>query len=719
MIFKNFFLQRSGFLIKINLYSYQIFYSKNRTMSNRLSRKQQQFSGDLLEFIEKYEPQTLDIDWKQNKSGGFSAKLYWKKQYWKNGKKTSTIIIKHDGTGPARVVSYIPAEEDLIYKALCEEFPWLTEPHRRANLYGLVQSGKSRAIMAILWCSIYQWRLRPYLFCLNSVKSYNQVFGRDIKDFDAWLQSMGEASRKLTINGLRRGVDLNDPTCVTVLMNNKYQQLKINRETTTPYLIVGDEGDTLVKHWDFIQDSTSTGRSFHEFEANSHSTWMVTATPMALLNEAGVTSQTFSLSISPNYRDIRQFEKHFLTDEEHESLLKDNTMLVQVVQRALEICNVEHTWHYSSLLINTRYLMEDHREIARTLQAAGIGSYTVNSSGIIYYPPGGGVEKMTSNVYALYNHFEDLYEEDGVYRNHIIIAKRAANRAVSFRPQPGKGYGGLIGEILLPSANGASRVQELRMCGNYSNDFPRQHLFMSRKDYQKLADEVLFNIPNMVEANRTRGEARNQIEGVPIIANGPHDRPNVDDTTVANRHAMNKTLFDTEELCAEFCREKGFQIHDFTMTDDQLIQVPLTDEEKVLLEDKPSGYQRRIRNRIEATIGHQGGGFNVGWPGTDRLEELLRMTWRFNSNNAWAASKYVAAISDDGQYMNIVQWKDGFYEPDTANGRRPKTREDRTIDFEQSFPLDVSFMFLSPEGKWMYFVRDDDRVTGTLAHRDA
>jgi len=687
-------------------------------MSRRQLNEDLNFDGDLVEFIEHYEPKTLDIDFKQHQDGGFSAKLFWKRQYRRNGKKSTKIIIKHEGTGPARVIDYPSADDDLIYKALCDEFSWLTEPHRRANLYGLVQSGKSRAIMAILWCSIYQWRLRPFLFCLNSVKSYNQVFTRDIRDFNAWLDSMGETTRTLLINGLRRGTDMNDPTCVTMLMNNKYQQLRINRESTFPYLIVGDEGDTLVKHWDFIQDTTSTGRTFHEFEAQSRSTWMVTATPMALLNEAGVISQTFSLSISSKYRDIRQFEKHFLTDEEHESLAKDNTMLVQVVQRALEVCNVEDTWHYCSLLINTRHLMADHREIARTLQAAGIGSYTVNSSGIYYYKPEGGVEKMTSNVYALYNHFEDLYEEDGVYRNHIIIAKRAANRAVSFRPQPGKGRGGLIGDILLPSNNGASLVQEQRMCGNYSDDFPQQHLFMSRKDYQKLAAEVLFNIPNMVEANMMLGECRRQLEGVKVIANGPHDRPNVDDTTVANRHAMNKTLFDSKEQCADFCREKGFQIHDFTMTDDQLIQVPLTDEEKVLLEHKPSGYQRRIRTRIEATIGHQGGGFNVGWPGTDRLEELLRMTWRFNSNNAWAASKYVAVISDDGQYMNIVQWKDGFYEPDTANGRRPKTREDRTIDFEQSFPLDVSFMFLSPEGKWMYFARDDDTVMGTLAHRE-
>ena len=125
-----------------------------------------------------------------------------------------------------------------------------------------------------------------------------------------------------------------------------------------------------------------------------------------------------------------------------------------------------------------------------------------------------------------------------------------------------------------------------------------------------------------------------------------------------------------------------------------------------------------IRTRIEDAIGHQGGGFNVGWPNTTRLEELLRMTWRFDSNNAWAASKCVAAISDDGACMNIVQWKDGFYEPDTANGRRPKTREDRTIDYEQSFPSNVAFIFLTPLGKWMYFVRDDDTAMGTLAHRE-
>jgi hypothetical protein len=678
------------------------------------SREQRKFQGDLEDLIDQ-NPDAVDIDFKQNRSGGFSARLYYS-----NGHVSRVTLSHNTSQRTLRTVTYIDAQLDPIYKSLCEEFPWLTQPHRRANLYGLVQSGKSRAIMAILWCAIYQWRLRPFYFCLNMVKSYNQILKRDIHDFNRWLASKEETNRKLVINGLRGSSgDRNDPTCITLLMNNKYQQQRINRASTHPYLIVGDEGDTLIKHWDFIQDTTATGRFYHELEAQSRSTWMVTATPMALLNEKGVSSQTFELARSKEYRDIRHFEKHFLTEEEHESLAKDNTMLVPVVQRVINTCNVEGIQSYSSILINTRYLVEDHKQIARTLQNAGIGSYIVNGEGINYYSDTGHVERMNfTNVYALYNHFETMHEEDGQYRTHIIIAKRAANRAISFRPEPGKGHGGLIGQLLLPSQNGASRVQELRMCGNYSHDFPIQHLFMSDKDYQRLHAEVTYNIPNMVEANKIFGESRLQIEGVSIIANGPHDRLNVDDTKLANRHPMNKSEFDTFDECFNFCYERGFAAHAFAMTESELIRVPLTYQEKVLLEQRPRNYQDNIRNRICDSLGIQGGGFNVGWPHTDRLESLLRMTWRFDSNNAWAASKYIAMISEDRQYMNIVQWKEGFYEPDTANGTRPRVRQDRTIDFETTFPKKVAFLFLNPNGKWMYFVRKDDLDIGNLSHRN-
>ena len=677
----------------------------------KLSKRQQIFEGDLEEFLAKY-AHALDIDFKQYRCGGFSAKLYWP-----NG-KTTKVSIKHSNETKIRPIPYIDRDQDMIYKALCKEFHWLKDLHRRVNLYGLVQSGKGRAMMAILWCSIYQWRLRPYYFCLNMVKSYNQIIMRDIGDFNTWLESLGETERTLKINGLRgAGSNRNDPTCITLLMNNKYQQQKIHQDTT-PYMIVGDEGDTLIKHWDSIQDTSTTGRYFHEFETHSKSTWMVTATPMALLNEKGVLSQSFELPISKLYRGVEAFQKHFLTDEEHKSLAKDNTLLVPVVQRVITACNVEGKWPYSSILINTRHLRNDHKEIARSLQKTGISSYIVNSDGINYYKASGGVEQMNfTNVYALYNYFEELYRQDGIYRAHIIIAKRAANRAISFRPQPGKGNGGLIGQILLPTNNGASRVQELRMCGNYSPNYPTQHLFMSRNDYENLRDEVIYNIPNMVQANKIPGESRLQIEGVSVIANGPHDRPNVDDTTLENRHALNKTEFDRLDEGIKFCHQMGFATHAFTMTETKLLQVPLLDAEKTILQGSPTRSQKdQIRNRVEQILGIQGGGFNVGW-GSDRLENLLRMTWRFDSNNAWAPSKYVAAISKDGQSMNITQWKDVFFEPDTAEVKRPRTRKDRTIDYETCFPENVAFFFLNPHGKWMYFVRNDRRVIGTLAHR--
>jgi hypothetical protein len=606
-------------------------------------------------------------------------------------------------------------EDDPIYKLLLEKYVFLDQPHKAINLFGKVQSGKSQAIMAICWCAIYRWKLRPFLFCLNRSQSYNQLMMRDYQEFNQWLRSNGESERLLRVNGIQgpNGEVNTDPHCITLAMNNKYQLHKI-RQQTTPYLIVGDEADTLVTHCDPDQDMSITGPLFHSFRSSAASTWMVTATPFALLNQKGIFSRTVELPANPTYRELKDFEYHELTKEEVVSLRKNNDCLVPVVRRAIEACNVRGRRPYSSLLIATQHLKRAHHNIAKTLQASGMTSFVINGEGIFHYKPDGTNEKTKHHrVSDLYDYFEDEYKKDGMYRHHILIAKNMAARAVSFRPSPGKGDGGLNGMILLPSNNGSSRVQELRLSGNYSLDYPTLHLYMGEDDYRKTWDELYYNIPTLVKANNTdEKECRLQIEEKPMILTGRHDRPNVDDTHLDDQHGVMRHDFPTPVELVDFL--KTVKHEDIQTMTETLITIPAPVGFHLGMNGN-SAEARNIVTCVKETAGippekHLIMAWNIK---TDykRWEDMHDMKTRFkHTPDVKFQAEYLAGPSENGDRINIVKWRPGYFRVN---------RDDPGLDHERDMRKETVYIFQTIDGTWRYFTPGEYRKMGTLAHPSA
>jgi hypothetical protein len=674
--------------------------------------------GDIDYLMDKYDnkPETSELWFESKSSGGLSLHISFN-----DGRENLLYRITLNNSMPNPGP---PPENDPIYQMLVDMYPFLQNPEQRANIIGKVQSGKSFVIMAICWCAIYRWGLRPFMFALNNVDSYSQLIIRDYRDFNKWLGNHGETRRRLGINGLRgpNGQYNECPYVITLAMNNKSQLIKI-RNQTHPYLIVGDEGDTLIKHCDPALDRTVTGHLFHSFLQNARSTWMVTATPFALLNQKGTICRTFELSQNTTYRGLDKFKINLLNKDEVKSLKKDNQLLESVVQRAIEVCHVEGRQPYSTILINTRYKKVEHIAIARHLQGHGLSSFVINGDGIFHYKIDGSVEKLKfRRVSALFDYFEDHAE---TYQTHLIIAKRVANRAVSFRPSLGRGTGGLIGEILLPSNNGCSRIQELRLCGKYSIDYPELQLFVSAEDFQKIHDELEHNYPKLIEANSSYGEAREQIEGQQLIDTGLHDRRAVDDTSLEDKEKYIEHEFATKQECLDFVTGKYTSYR--MMTEETFFTtVALSDQQQQTWQRalEITGNWKREQDQIRLycettsgtwnpTVRKTPHGFNVAW-NTERWETCHMMTSRFkNTSNVRYCSQYLAGPNHDYSRMNIVRWKDGFFEPDDTAGIRPT---ERSMDFEDMFPENVAFLYLTTRGSWRYFSRSDTRKMGVLTH---
>lgn len=630
---------------------------------------------------------------------------------YKDGRKTKYIVEPSTSKFSRPIEVH---EDDPIYKLLLEKYVFLDQPHKAINLFGKVQSGKSQAIMAICWCAIYRWKLRPFLFCLNRSQSYTQLMMRDYQEFNQWLRSNGETDRILYVNGIQgsNGEVNSDPHCITLAMNNKYQLRKIS-EQNMPYLIVGDEADTLVTHCDPDQDISVTGPLFHSFRSAAASTWMVTATPFAVLNQKGIFSRTVELPAKPTYREFKDFEYHELPKEEVASLRRNNDCLVPVVRRAIEACSVRGTRPYSCVSINTHHKKCDHHDIAHALQRSGIPSFVINGEGIFHYKQDGTNEKTNHHrVSDLFDYFEDEYKKDGVYRDHVLVGKNMFCRSVTFRPSPGKGDGGLNGMILLPSNNGSSRVQELRMSGNYSYDYPKNHIFMGEDDYRKTWDELYYNIPTLVKANKTDEiECRLQIEEKPMIFTGKHDRPNTDDTHLDDLHGVMRHDFPTQAELVDFLKKTVKHDDIQSMTEETLTTIPAPEGFRLGM-NGASAEARNIVDRIKEIAGilpdkHLIMAWNIK---TDykRWEDMHDMRTRFkHTPDIKFQTEYIAGPSEDGSRINIVKWRPGYFRVN---------RDDPGLDHERDMRKETAYIFQTIDHTWRYFIPGEYRKMGTLGH---
>lgn len=446
----------------------------------------------------------------------------------------------------------VTGEARDISTRLCNEYPILGKAWPRVNVVGDVQSGKSRFMMASLWVLTYVHGLQCVLVLMNMVESYNQVLLRDVVLFNQWLRENGEHTKLLRIKGLRgqTGV-VGDSTTIRLCMGNAAQLRKVTIEEEN-VAIVCDEADTLVKHWDASMDTTKSGVIFQACVERAKSVWNITATPFALLNQVHVESLSWRLPKSPLYRGMEHFCLHLVDTAAVEKLRKDDAVVAELVESVCVEASVRGRKPYLAVLVNVRSTHAAQKALARTLaRTTGRASYIINSESPCFIKQcdqDGNVRgTVFKTVSMLFDSFEDQATDD-VYREHILIANRTANRAVSFRPSPLVGAGGLGAEILLPGkqTHCASLLQSLRLSGNYAEDYPDLHLYVSEEAWTRILGEQR-NLSTWVEKNSEWGAPREQIEGQLFQAVGLHDRAMVDDTMLEDRRRLTSTDFDSVE----------------------------------------------------------------------------------------------------------------------------------------------------------------------------
>lgn len=634
--------------------------------------------------------------------------------------------------------AYDATEDDdvaVMYQKLLEEYPMLSEAHRRVNVKGDVQSGKSRLMMAVLWCMMYVWDMDPVLVLCNKVDSYNQVLLRDVVEFNHWLGLQGIRHSLLFIHGLRgrasakasvtkdkrRGTKSRS---ITLCMGNAAQLRKIVRRPNLG--VVCDEADAMVKAFCVENDESKSGKLFHELVTRSKSTWMVTATPFALLNQKNVWSLSVVLPTKPTYRGLEQMSIHALSEETSKELKKDDAAMASFIVGALGICsdangiNAKGSLPYGALLVNARYTCKQQEELARSLALNhGLESYVVNSESPCYikhYDAEGNVHHTGfARVADLFDEFErcanvesvvdSVVDSVPVYRSYVLIANRTANRAVSFRPNPSVGKGGLIGEILLPSddTHCASLLQMNRLAGNYDPEYPPLHLFVSEKTLGRMELETL-NISHWVSANAGGGFSREQMEGTKCYLTGGHDRAAVDDTVNTERHKVIKEDYGTKEELLNFLKSRYTVVH--TMTEDSVQSVAMPEGFEFGL---AMGQQGRIREEVKRCLGVPPEKHLVmTWKEREvdpRWEEMHNMRTRFGTDTRWKR-EFTASPTDDGALVNVVRWKEGYFCEDPAD---PGFRVEDLCEND-------AYIYLTTANTWRFFNSKEKRMVGILGH---
>lgn len=584
--------------------------------------------------------------------------------------------------------------------------------HKNLNIIGNVQGGKSRIMMLISWIMIYEMKWNVILCVANMINSYNQILSRDIPQFNKWLNENGEYQNLLTIKGLRGKNDTIKKKGITLCMGNTSQMKKI--QNLDQFCVITDESDTFIKHYDSTKDKSKTGELFNSIREKSLKNINVTATPFANINEENIESISIKMLSNDQYRGIDSNKITVSTFDKNEKkkLLKDDDELVNKIKIAINVCDIKNQYHYSAILINARYTKQRQKKLAKLLQKNGISSFVINSENqkpITHYKNDGDIENM--KILTIQNLFDYFETDTNIYKCHILIANKMANRAISFRPSFPK-KGGLIGEILVPCnfSHCTYKIQCLRLCGNYDDNYPQQYLWINQEDLNDIESEYK-NIDNVwIPSNQEYGESRKQIENKEIYYIGKHDRKNVDDTKCENKFSICDKIFNTKEVLLESLPNyyKNYRI----MTDDKIISIPISlDKDKV----HKTYYQNKIRERCEEELKIKNkmdtskDGLNISWDFQGkRWKQFHNMNDRFFGKNIRYCSKYIGSINTDYNQINIVIWKDGFFEKD-------RTDSNRTLGniFDDT---NTAFLFLTTENKWKFFSKYDHRKMGKLIH---
>lgn len=598
-------------------------------------------------------------------------------------------------------------------------------------LYGKVQAGKTERILSMIWITQHIHEKKCVLVLANMAASYNQVLGKNAVEFNEMLlEQFGERSRPFLLKAFGcRGRNMSvagaDYKWLCVAMGNPAQLKRVNDIIRGPFVLFCDEADVHVKGWNETSDVTSTGPLMKQLHTRAVSVVKITATPFALWNQEGASQKTITMNTPDNYRGLTETEWVFSSVADAKSVKNGNAVMVTGM-----LDNMVHdlrprvespTRRYMTILINGPTTIAKQNKMAQAIvrQRPQWNAYVMNSDG-----GQSSIKQATRNdmistemvtISALYDKFERENSDD--FQVNIIVACLTAARAISFRPTSRRvGTGGLHGMIFFPSqsCHAAQLIQFMRVWGKYDEDYPMIRVNTTEVAYNKLYSEITHNLKGFADATSETGLSREQIEGVPVINVGLHDRRKVDDTTIADKMSMLKKEFATENEVREFLAEDfGNEITKMT---ERMIRILRTEIDggfqygEHINRSRQHSMTSELKSKVAEHNVPLGNGFQVCWHNT-RYEDHHTMTRRYTqtrSGQTLYMSQVVAGSGDENDnHVNIVVWKPEYSRLENSPA------EEWTLE---RFNTNRAYIFQTTKNTWRYYTPNEKRVIGLLTH---
>jgi len=625
------------------------------------------------------------------------------------------VATRHDGHYRVRPAPPpVPVEKDPMIAREIEV--WIRRRHPEIDewsfdddivIYGLVQSNKTEMILSMIWIGQNVRGIPCVLVLANMASSYNQVLGKNATAFnDMLLEEFGERARAFFIRttGFRGCAaptdDATDPAWLRVAMSNPAQLNRLINTTQPPFLLFCDEADVHVKACNDDTDTTSTGPLMKRLEEMAEGTVKITATPFALLNAEGAVQKTITMRTPKNYRGLSETEWVILSDADADAVRRGSApRAIHLLDDMVGVLRPRVGGRYMSILVNAPSTIAGQDELARAIAARrpGWNVYAMNSGDGQTSIRRATATQMIPTGMETISSLYDKFERDDGFQINIIVAQMAAARAISFRPTSKRiGTGGLHGMIFFPSTvcHMAQMIQYMRVWGIYDEDYPRIMVQTTQHVYDRLHSEITHNLRALADATSRTGVSREQIEGVPVIDVGLHDRRAVDDTRILDRVSMLRTEFETRDEIEQLLDYDRFVV----LTEEEPIRIP-SDTIPLFVPEMigTSGAARTIRRQLEDILPPHipRTSLQISW-NKARHEKLHHLPSRMTAGREYNPK---AVVGLSGNVINVVIWKDAF-----RNLLISDLRED------------TAYLFLTTKGGWRYFTRTEKRRVGVLSH---
>lgn len=576
-------------------------------------------------------------------------------------------------------------------------------------LYGLVQSNKTEMILSMIWIGQYVRGIPCVLVLANMASSYNQVLGKNATAFnDMLIEEFGERALLIRTTGFRGCAvaptdEPADPTWLRVAMSNPAQLNRLISTIRPPFLLFCDEADVHVKACHEETDTTCTGPLMRRLEEMAEGTVKITATPFGVLNMEGAIQKTIMMRTPKNYRGLSETEWVISSDADADAVRRGSaSKAIRILDTMIDVLRprVEDNGHrYMSILVNAPSTIAGQDKLAQAIAARrpGWNVYVMNSGDGQTSIRRATAKQMIPTGMETISSLYDRFERDDGFHTNIIIAQMAAARAVSFRPTSKRvGTGGLHGMIFFPSAacHMAQMIQYMRVWGIFAEDYPRVMVHTTQHVYDRLHSEITHNLRAFAEATSRTGVSREQIEGVPVIDVGLHDRRAVDDTRILGRVSMLRTEFETRDEIEQLLDHDRFVV----LTEEEPIRIPSDTipsfvPEMIGTSREARAIRRRLEDILPAHIPRSS--FQISW-NKARHEKLHHLPSRMTAGGEYNPK---AVVGLSGNVINVIIWKDAF-----RNLLISDLRED------------TAYLFMTTRARWRFFTHSEKRRVGVLSH---